>query len=172
MSKNLTNLPNGIQSIALSFSGGGFRAAAFTLGCSSYLQAVPYEQGELLQKVKFISSTSGGSITNLMLAYYLSQGKSFEACYERLLELMEGTKLLDDAMIFLTNDSVWEDRPTKSRNLINAFAMVYDRDYFSGGQFASLFNPVNPSEFFIEEICANTTDFDNGLNFRFGLKGK
>ena len=56
MSQPITDLPNGLENIALSFSGGGFRAAAFTLGCVSYLNDVPYKAQPLLHKVRFISS--------------------------------------------------------------------------------------------------------------------
>lgn len=59
------------QSIALCFSGGGFRAAAFSLGVLSYLNKVKIKSAEgeasLLSHVNFIASASGGTITNLCI---------------------------------------------------------------------------------------------------------
>jgi len=172
MTRTLTDLPDGIQHIALSFSGGGFRAASFALGCASYLQATPYQEGPLLNKVKYISSTSGGTITNLTIAAFLRKGESFETIYHHLLTQIDGTKLLDRAIEILKDEKCWVNRRDKSRNLINAFAMVYDEQLFKGAQFDLLFQKPDHDLFFIEEICANTAELDNGLNFRFGTRGE
>ena len=50
--------------VALSFSGGGLRAAAFSLGAMQGLAAQPGpHDGNLLQQVGFITSVSGGALT-------------------------------------------------------------------------------------------------------------
>src|SRR6476646_2734696 len=54
------------KNIALTFSGGGFRAASFSLGALSYLYRCQNEKfnARLIDNVNFITSTSGGSLTN------------------------------------------------------------------------------------------------------------
>lgn len=170
-SPSLPVLPNGIEKIALSFSGGGFRAAAFTLGCASYLNHLQYRNEPLLHKVKFISSASGGSITNMAICSMLREGKNFDAIYAHLKQQMKGTDLMDEVFRILADNSEWKERPDKSRNLINAFAMAYDRTLFAGATFHSLHQTPAKSGFVIAETCINTTEFDNGMNFRWGTDG-
>lgn len=62
--------------IALALSGGGFRAASYSLGCLSYLHRVIYQDQPLLKRVKFISSASGGSITNLFYTLKVARNPS------------------------------------------------------------------------------------------------
>lgn len=164
-------LPDGISKIALSFSGGGFRAAGFTLGCAGYLQEVSYKGNPLLEKVKFISSASGGSITNLALSAGLRRGDSFHTIHQHLLKQMEGVTLLDSVFEVLADDRAWKDRPEKSRNLINAFALVYDRDFFNFATFDALSSKADTASFVIGQTCVNATEFDNGLNFRWDNSG-
>jgi predicted acylesterase/phospholipase RssA len=164
-------LPDGIQHIALSFSGGGFRAAAHCLGCVSYLNKLPHKSGSMLHTVKFISSASGGSITALLLCSMLRQGKSFEEIYKHMLGQMEGTQLLDAVFEVLGNEQAWAEYPDKHKNLINAFAIVYDRKLFGGATFGSLLDTGAGATFIIDEIAVNATEFNNGMNFRFGSRG-
>lgn len=164
-------LPDGIQRIALSFSGGGFRAASFSLGCVAYMHHLPYQQGRMLDKVKFISSASGGSITNMLLSCKLRQGQTFEEVFTEQIGLMNGCDLMDKVFEVLNSDSAWLQRPEKSRNLINAFAMVYDRDFFKEATFSSLSLAPSQPGYVVGEIAVNTTEFDNGMNFRFGTGG-
>jgi hypothetical protein len=171
LSEELPLLPNGIRHIALSFSGGGFRAAAFTLGCASYLNSTLYDEAPLLHKVNFISSASGGTFTNLVLCAMLRQGKTFDNVYAHLMTQMQGSHMLDNVFKLLTDDSQWTGRPEKNRNLINAFSMVYDRDLFQGETFGVLWKSPPANSFVVEDTCVNTTEFDNGLNFRFANCG-
>ena len=53
-----------LQQIALCMSGGGFRAASFSLGVLSYFKRIKYHDSPLLDFIRFTTSTSGGSITN------------------------------------------------------------------------------------------------------------
>lgn len=164
-------LPHGIQKLALSFSGGGFRAASFSLGCASFLSWLPYENGNLLDKVKFISSASGGSITNLMLCNQTRLGKDFGFIFRELTTLMNGCDLMDKVFSLLKDDTAWKDRPEKSRNLINAFALAYDLDFFKGATLNDLLKTPEGTGYVVKEACINTTEFDNGMNFRFGTSG-
>lgn len=166
-----SSLPSGNLNIALSFSGGGFRAASFTLGCASYLNEVKYQGAPLLHKVKFISSASGGTITSLVLSSMLQRGKSFDEAYKFLLQQMTGCNLMDKVFEIFANDDAWKERPEKSRNLINAFAMAYDKHLFDNACLGLLSEDSNPGQFTINEVSVNATDFYNGLNFRFGTSG-
>jgi len=172
MASSLPSLPNGIQNIALSFSGGGYRAAAFTLGCVAYLNRQSYGGASLLTKVKFISSASGGSITSLVLCSMLREGATFEEIYKHLAGQLRGCTLVEEVFKIWDNDAAWAERPEKTRNFINAFSMIYDRDLFRGQTFDIMWQKAPKAKFVIEEICVNATEFNNGLNFRFGTKGE
>lgn len=172
MTSPTATLPNGLQHIALSFSGGGYRAASFALGCVAYLHHTPYDGSPLLNRVKFIASASGGSITNLVLCSMLREGHDFMDVYRHLTEQLKGCKLIDEVFRVLEDDQAWKDRPEKTRNMINAFALVYDRDLLQGRTFGILFTDPADNHFYIEETCVNATEFNNGLNFRFGTRGE
>lgn len=165
-----------MDNIALAFSGGGFRAAAFSLGCLSYLNRVQYKGRPLLQNVKYISSTSGGSITNLVYTsmLYKHRGKQegfFQTFYRFLYTELEGEKLIASAMAVLKDGSKWTGRPAKGRNLINAFSIAYDEmlqaetfDVYWRKEEIKTEPVIWPH---IEEICVNATEFTNGQAFRF-----
>lgn len=154
-----------MNTIALAFSGGGFRAACFSLGTLSYLQHLRYNDRPLLENVKFISSTSGGSITNLVFSRFHFHGIPFQKCYAFLNEKLDGEALLARALKILSDSSEWKKRPEKSRNIINAFSIAYDELLFTGDEWA-LFDKHN-ADTTLQEICINSTEFTNGLPFRF-----
>lgn len=158
-----------MENIALALSGGGFRAAAFSLGTLSYLNKLEYNNASLLHNVKFIGSASGGSITNLAYSLNLSQDKDFHAFYFHLLESMEGETLIAGVFRILKDNSYWKSRPGKNRNLINAFAIAYDKMLFSESEFGMLnnFGTNTANNRHIEQVCVNSTEFANGLSFRF-----
>src|SRR5277367_4424081 len=87
-----------LGNIALTFSGGGFRAAAFSLGALSYLEEIKIIDGEdnhsLLENVSYISSTSGGSFTNALYSSYIHRGKKFSDVYAKLINELKGEKIL------------------------------------------------------------------------------
>ncbi|HEY0678154.1 MAG TPA: patatin-like phospholipase family protein [Chitinophagaceae bacterium] len=168
------------QNIALTFSGGGFRAASFSLGVLSYLNRCSFtsETDRLLNHVKFITSTSGGSITNglFSISVYKDPSFSFEDFYAQLRKSMDGEVLLKKVFSILNDDKQW-DHPggdtkgvRKSRNLINAFAKAYDQLLFDGKTLECIYScTTNP---FLEEVCFNCTEFNNGLNFYFQVDGQ
>jgi hypothetical protein len=131
-----------MKNIALSFSGGGFRAAAYSLGCLSYLNSIVLGAKPLLQRVSYVSSTSGGSITNLVYNRYIYTGKSFDECYAFLKSRLQGDQLLDKALTILNDNKSWEGRPEKSRNLINAFSLAYE-SLFEGDSFSVFSNTTH-----------------------------
>ncbi len=78
----------GDTSVALSFSGGGFRAAAFALGV---LQGLDHQRladdTSLLDRVSFITSVSGGSLTS---AYFGLHGRDGFPQFRQLLKESDG----------------------------------------------------------------------------------
>ncbi len=61
-----------IGQIALSLSGGGYRADAFHLGTLSYLSRL-----DLLKDVTILSTVAGGALVGMKYALSLKQGASF-----------------------------------------------------------------------------------------------
>ncbi|SKB69265.1 Predicted acylesterase/phospholipase RssA, contains patatin domain [Parapedobacter luteus] len=159
------------RSIALAFSGGGFRAASFALGTLSYLNELTLEAGTpLLKNVSFISSASGGTITNAMYAQHNAANQPFGTFYGKLFTILNGTVLLDYVFKILNDDSQWESRPDKKRNMINAFALAYDYYLFEGALLGELYSGNSASH--LEEVCFNATEFYRGLLFRQNIKMK
>ena len=65
-----------MEEIAISLSGGGYRAAMFHLGTLSYLNRVLLPNGKsLLNVVNTISSISGGTITGLWYMMHVCKGE-------------------------------------------------------------------------------------------------
>ncbi len=62
------------NSIVLSFSGGGLRAAAFSHGVLTALESVKTADGDLLDDVALISSVSGSSLTSAHYGVYGREG--------------------------------------------------------------------------------------------------
>jgi predicted acylesterase/phospholipase RssA len=149
------------KDIALALSGGGFRAASYSLGCLSYLERTQYQGEPLLKRVKFISSASGGSITNLFYSLRAAQNRDFKDVYKELYDFLYNSSAITEAFTSLQDDEQWKERTDKGRNLINSFAIAYDQKLFSGAQLKDLANPR------IHEVCINSTEFSYGVSFRF-----
>lgn len=154
------------EKIALSCSGGGYRAATFHLGTMSYLNKIKYKGKPLLENVRMISTVSGGTITGAVYALMKQDGKSFEEIYEFIRDKLSKLDLVKDGIEKLNPDGKWNN-PYKRKNLINAFAELYD-EYFTQGRTFESFSKMNSH---LEAVVFNSTDFSHGLNFRFRNKG-
>ena len=135
------------DNIALAFSGGGFRAAAYGLGVLSYFNKINYTQNgvevPLIRNITYLSSASGGTIATAMYALNDAQGKPFNSYYKKLFEALRGTGLLESTLKKLNDNEVWRSTAhSKRRNLINAFALAYDEYLFHGARVSDL----GPSE--------------------------
>jgi predicted acylesterase/phospholipase RssA len=149
--------------IAVALSGGGFRAASYSLGCLSYLERVIYQGQPLLKRVRFISSASGGSITNLFYSLRMAQNHeaSFADIFRQLCDFLDDSSAITAAFEKLKSEEAWHARSGKGRTLINSFAIAYDEKLFGGALFKDLKNSH------VSEICINATEFDSGVSFRF-----
>lgn len=148
--------------IALSCSGGGYRAASFHLGSMSYLNHAKYKGEPLLEHVKLLSTVSGGSIPGVVYALMKQQGKSFEEIYHFLLETLSTIDLLQAGIEKLNPNAIWPNH-FKSKNLINAFADQYDQVFTRG----ALMGEFEDMKSHLEAVVFNCTEFENALNFRF-----
>ncbi|MBW4888756.1 patatin-like phospholipase family protein [Mucilaginibacter sp. HMF5004] len=175
--------------MALALSGGGFRAAAFSLGAISYLNRAWLSSADdpLLKHISFTTSTSGGSLTNAVYSTAIFKpGFVFDEFYEGMKTFMNGEDLLTRVFDILTNAKKWNEKGTetingkiqkveKSHNLINAFAKAYDEMLFKNsdtGKSETLdifFNRhANPH---LKTVCFNATELNNGIAFRFQTNG-
>lgn len=162
-----TQLPeNPFGKIALSCSGGGYRAASFHLGTMSYLNHVQLGESSLLEQVKVISTVSGGSITGVVYALMKQEGKSFDDVYHLLLERLINIDLLHGGINKLNPDAAWP-YTFKRKNLINVFAEQYDQAFTNG----ALMGVFDEMQSHLEAVVFNCTEFENAVNFRFRNAG-
>jgi predicted acylesterase/phospholipase RssA len=158
--------PTPLQKIALSCSGGGYRAASFHLGTMAYLDRVQYQGRSLLENVRLISTVSGGTITGMIYAQQKQEGKSFPAIYNFLMNKLHELDLLRLSMQKL-NYARAMNNPSKRKNLINAFAELYDEHFTKGATFR-VFAQMKSH---LEAVVFNSTEFTTGNNFRFRNRG-
>lgn len=141
--------------VALSFSGGGLRAAAFSFGVLKALEASGSAQQPLLDDVAMISSVSGGSLT---AAYYGLHGPTALNSFRQtvLLQDMESSMRLSalapDNLLRLLSGGL-NDRA----NLVNWL----DQHVFEGATFATLYARRKP------DIWINASDLYHRTPFPF-----
>src|SRR5215207_1850551 len=83
--------------LALSFSGGGYRAAAFHLGALR-----TFHRMGLLRDVVALSTVSGGSILGAAWVLSVMRGERFDAFDRRFADYMVRTNVIRDALDHLT----------------------------------------------------------------------
>jgi len=153
---------NPLEKIALSLSGGGYRAASFHLGGMAYLNHLQYNKLPLLQKVEMISTVSGGTIPGVVYTLMLQNGKSFEQCYQFLIQKLGTIDLVAGGLEMLNPESELKNK-CKAKNLINAFAEQYD-EHFTGG---ATLKALDQMKGHLKSVVFNATEFSNAINFRF-----
>lgn len=158
----MTALPkNPFENVAISMSGGGYRATTFHLGTLAYVSTLQWKEVSLLDRIRVISSVSGGTFTAIQYAAAIKQGRSFHEAFRDLYGFMKDEDLIKNALECLANDSYWNG--TKQRSLINAVSIVYHQKLQSE-HFRLLFRPE--PEIHLKEIIFNATEFNFGLPFR------
>lgn len=158
---------NPLGNIALSMSGGGYRAASFHLGAMSFLNKISYEGKPVLERVKLISTVSGGTITGAVYALMKQDGKTFKEIFYFIMDKLHRVDLLKDGLAKLNPDSALRNSH-KTKNLINAFAELYDAHFTNGATFQS-FDTMRSH---LETVVFNSTEFSNAINFRFRNKSR
>ncbi|UII78587.1 patatin-like phospholipase family protein [Flagellimonas sp. CMM7] len=157
---------NPLDRIAICMSGGGYRSAIFQLGILSYLNSVEYGENPLLKHVKAISTVSGGTITGVVYSAMLAKGLNFEKVYNTLLTWLSKKDLVHEGLEKVSKDGIW-NHTYKRKNLINAFAEIYDESLTNGMCLGDLDGIWKKSH--LEYVCFNATEFKKGLRFRFQI---
>jgi predicted acylesterase/phospholipase RssA len=152
------------QKIGICLSGGGYRATSYSLGVLSYLNRSTFNDQPLIKNVKAISTVSGGTIAGMGYALSTTQGKTFETFFKELLTWMQETDLIKESFDLLKEPDTWK-YSHKNKNLINAFAELYDKHLTKGATFSE-FEKLNEHSH-LEMVCFNATEFSNGTAFRF-----
>ncbi|HEY3054586.1 MAG TPA: patatin-like phospholipase family protein [Thermoanaerobaculia bacterium] len=132
--------------IALSLSGGGYRAAAFHLGVLSFLHEV-----NIIENVRALSTASGGTIVGAFYAQCLAEGLAFGEFFSRMYAFLRDVDVIDAALARMPDHG----------KLIVAAADVY------ADLFTVTLGKIRSSRDHLEEISFNATDMRNGLAFRF-----
>ncbi|MDC0708428.1 patatin-like phospholipase family protein [Stigmatella sp. ncwal1] len=144
--------------LALSLSGGGYRAAAFHLGTLRFL-----DRTGLLRDVVGLSTVSGGTITGMAWAVSMLDGKPFPEFYDAYSAYLKRTNVIDEALEGLTAHR--EHGSHAWASLIRSAADVYARpDLFGDRRFSEL---LDTDKLPLHEVIFNTTEFHSGLDFRF-----
>lgn len=151
------------ENIALSLSGGGYRAAAFHLGSMSYLDHAQWKEAPLIRQLAVLSTISGGTITGVKYALCQAQEKPFGVFFKELYQFLESDTLLPKSLEILNDHAVWKNK-IKQQNLINAFAQVYHTQLLDEKDFGILLDKDSTKS---PEVVFNSTDLENQLPFRF-----
>ncbi|MCK8479030.1 patatin-like phospholipase family protein [Psychroserpens algicola] len=156
------------KSIAMCFSGGGYRAACFSLGAISL-----FEKIDLLDKVKAISTVSGGTITGVKYAQSQIDTLDFDSFYSDYYNWLTDDNLAERAISHIKADTIWkkEENKHKRKNPINAFAVEYNI-FTSHRTLGDFEDCVINKKTHLDRVVFNATDFSSGLQFRFqNVKG-
>lgn len=150
--------------LAVSFSGGGYRAAAFHLGALRTLS-----QAGLLRDVVALSTVSGGSIVGAAWVLSVLRGEPFDAFEARFAAYLRDTNVIADALEHLTSHR--QHGHAGYPSLIRSAARIYARpDLFGDTRLGEITVP-NPSADDdaprFREVVFNSTEFRTGVDFRF-----
>lgn len=149
-----TELPKTV--VALSFSGGGLRAAAFAYGVLEGLREQPSAGNHsLLDDVTFITSVSGGSIT---AAYFGLHGAEGLKGFRDTVLLRDGEAGLRFSLLNPNNLIRLAAGGLNDRSNLNDWL---ERDVFKGATFADLFRRERPA------VWINATNAQYRLAFPF-----
>jgi len=132
-----------LERLALSLSGGGYRAAAFHLGVLTFLHRI-----DLLRNVRAISTASGGSIAAAFYAHSLARGETFDDFSNRFKAFLRDVDVIDEAL-------------ARGGKLITGAADVY------ASHIDTTLGDLQRSRDHLEELSFNATDFTHGVAFRF-----
>jgi predicted acylesterase/phospholipase RssA len=143
--------------IALSISGGGYRAAAFPLGAMDMLNRL-----DLLRDVSTLSTVSGGTFTGMRYALALAAGQPFRVFFDDLKRDLESVDL--PKLAFEKLASAAPLIPSGRWDVITACAQVYDEKFFGSQRFGVFWErPPLP----LTDLIFNSTEFRTAVAFRF-----
>jgi NTE family protein len=145
----------GDTAVALAFSGGGTRAAAFSFGVLRGLDRLPTHGGRsYLDRVIFVSGVSGGSIT---AAYYGLKGRAALADFRERFLIRNAEEDLNTT-VSLGNIARGLDGGVNDASRLPAWL---DRNLFDNATLGDLFQPGKPL------VWINASDLYNRTPFLF-----
>ncbi len=153
----LSSIPDvgGDTAIALSFSGGGTRAAAFAFGVLRGLDQVPTTGGRSdLDRVAFVSGVSGGSVT---AAYFGLKGKAALADFRERFLTQNAEETLSTSIDFKNIAAGLGG----GVNDASKFPVWLDNNLFNEATMSDLIRPGNPI------VWINASDIFNRTPFVF-----
>ena len=127
------------NSIVLSFSGGGLRAASFAHGVLQALKGIKTGDGDLLDDVSLITSVSGSSITS---AYFGLHGREG---LDRFRDEVLLPGFEEHMRLSLLNPANLSRIFGGGLNAREDFAEVLDKKVFHGARFADLYRRPRPA---------------------------
>lgn len=156
---DMLHAPRGELFVALAFSGGGKRSAAFAYGALLALRSMQViDNGRpkpLLDEVDYIAAVSGGSFPAVHYGLYREESfRTFEAAF-----LKRDVNRFVYQIYLLPWNWEWLVNPLFGTN--DAMALVYDRLMFNGATYADLQRRGLPM------ISVDATDLAGGVVFPF-----
>jgi predicted acylesterase/phospholipase RssA len=145
--------------IALCFSGGGYRAAAFHLGALEML----HELG-MQDRIKYFSTASGGTIVAMKYVLEMIAGTDFQTFTNDFKKFLLSHNVIKDSFETLTAKRFPDQKDDLS--LIRAAAGLYDEHLTGGLNIRHLKdNAVGNGRY--NDLIFNATEFHTGGGFRF-----
>lgn len=157
---HLPKLP--FHNIAISLSGGGFRATSIHLGVLSYLSTKKINGTSLLERVRILSTVSAGTFAGVKYVTTIKKGGTIEDCYKSVYSFITDDQLVEHALEYLADDANWQEG--RQRSLITAFSSMYFRE-FEKEKFGLLWDDTSPIH--LKEMSFNATEFNFALPFHF-----
>ncbi|HEY9100639.1 patatin-like phospholipase family protein [Chitinimonas sp.] len=141
--------------IALSFSGGGLRAAAFAHGALRALQETRTADGDLLDDITLLSSVSGGSLVS---AYWGVYGRDGLADFRQEVLLRDYER---DMRLSILNPRNFMRLLGGGLNDRSNFSAVLDDKVFKGATFSDIYQHSRA------DVRINATDLYHRISFPF-----
>lgn len=147
--------------IALTLSGGGYRASIFHIGVLSYLYHLRLDDGSrLLDHITVMSTVSGGTITGMLYLLSLAEDDNVP---KHLADMYD--KIVANNLANYLLQNVAKKKNDSKLSIIKELGNVYDSVFFKGKTFQSLYEVVQKSH--LHHYAAYATDISNALPFRF-----
>ena len=148
--------------IALTLSGGGYRASAFHLGTLAYLRRI-----KILSNLDRLSTVSGGTFTGAKYILSLVENDPFPKFFNEFYAFLNNTNLIELGLKDLSEGAV--QVPSGQRKLINSLANVYASTFLMApnGDPYTFGQILDADNLRVTEISFNTTEFRTGTAFRF-----
>lgn len=154
------------EKLAVALSGGGYRAAAFSLGILDGLH-----RAGVLDRVKAVSTVSGGTFTGCAWALSLVDGSAFGEFFEKFYRKLQDTRLVTCWLDTLASGRT--SSASQRRALITAAAETYATTLFADEHGRPRhFKEILESDKPLPTFMFNATEFRSGLAFRFQTSGR